>query len=310
MIFTNKQINEIIQSIRNLHWLFIAESLGVDLVPEDMVPVLKNIGFKEAEINSYPELLFQFGLLSSALKDKTVKDMTFNQLKSFVKRGKILPLTENERYMIKLIESRLTDSVIGLGNKVASDVRNILTEKELKNRGKYGEIIRKQIKHSLKTRQGQNELASELAMKTGDWNKDFSRISQFVLHEAFDNGRAAAILRSHDGNADEALVYKLVHHGACNVCNKLYNEYDNKEKKIKPKVFKLSELLGNGTNIGRKYNELKPIIGATHCWCRCNLLYVGDSTIYDFKEKRFRPQISDDARRLKLDKIISVEIKY
>lgn len=57
-----------------------------------------------------------------------------------------------------------------------------------------------------------------------------------------------------------------------------------------PKVFKLSELISNGTNIGRKVNEWKPTVGSTHPWCRCLLRYLPDDYDWSNESKTFTPK--------------------
>ena len=287
MVLNPKQINELVESIRKLHWVFVAQNFGTNFVPKDVLKDLKKWGIKEVVVKSYPEYAFHFGLLSIALKHKGAKKINFKQLKKFISSGEWLPLTKWERYGLSLIENRLVDNITGLGNKVSSDFKTILIEADLKQRKQFEKIIRGEAKDVFTSRGGVKKLVSQLGHKTKDWTRDFGRISDFILHEAYDNGRAYGILRHYNGDADKALVYKNVYNQACSHCKRLYLEYDRKAKDFKPKIFKLSELLTNGSNVGRKVNDWKPVIGATHPWCRCTLEYVQPNSNWDYKLKRF-----------------------
>ena len=45
-------------------------------------------------------------------------------------------------------------------------------------------------------------------------------------------------------------------------------------EKKKPRIFLLSELEANGTNVGRKRRDWLPTVGAVHPWCREILLDI------------------------------------
>ena len=38
-----------------------------------------------------------------------------------------------------------------------------------------------------------------------------------------------------------------------------------------PRVFKLTELMGNGSNVGRKHNDRRPVVQSFHPYCACRL---------------------------------------
>lgn len=286
MIFTPKQLNTLINAIENLHWSFIAEQMGTKYVPDSVLKQLADFGIKKTLVVSKPEQAFQFGLLSIVLKDSRTKKMNFKQFLKFIKSGKWLPMTKGEIYGLSLIENRLIDGIKGLGNKVSSDFKTIFIEKDLKQRAMYEKIIRGEAKSVFANRQGVKSLVSELGHKTNDWARDFSRISQFVLHESFDNGRAFGFIRKY-GEPEKVRVYKRVHKGSCKICDKLFNEFSRKHGGYRPKEFYLSELLANGTNVGKKQSDWLPVVGSVHPWCRCDLEIILQGYEWDWSKKRY-----------------------
>ena len=102
------------------------------------------------------------------------------------------------------------------------------------------------------------------------------------MHEAFDNGRAVQIKQLYGKDAE---VYKDVYPGGCPVCRRLY--LISGEIGTEPIVFKLSTLLANGTNIGVKQANAKPVIGATHPYCRCTLNVKPPNTEWNQELKQF-----------------------
>ena len=85
-----------------------------------------------------------------------------------------------------------------------------------------------------------------------------------------------------------------LHNCDCPHCRKLYLNTDGT-----PKLFKLSELEANGTNIGLKPSEWKATISQAHPRCRCLLQYFEDipnTKIEDFEfdESKSRYILKED----------------
>jgi hypothetical protein len=281
MFFTPQQINEIIAELQKTNWLFIAHNINPALLPESVMQDLIRSGFRPEQIIKFPELAFQFGVLSTHLKKAQADKITLAELKKQIKTNKILPLSETEKNALQIIEQRAVNGITGLGNKMSSDLQTIIIEGDIKKRRQYEKIIKETSKQAIEKRETKKWLANEIANKTGDWSRDLDRIADFILHEAYDNGRAFSI---RDKYGDTAKVYKRVHKDACKHCKKLYliNTKTNE-----PKIFLLKTLLDNGTNIGVPAKDWKPVIGATHPWCRCDLEYVMDNYAWDKKQTKF-----------------------
>lgn len=69
----------------------------------------------------------------------------------------------------------------------------------------------------------------------------------------------------------EIRVYKRVKNDGrlCAWCNKFYTNKDGS-----PKVYRLTDLLANGSNDGLPKSAWKPVVGSTHPRCRCELHYL------------------------------------
>lgn len=256
------QIQELTDIINAYHIFFIAKEVGKDILSENDRNTLKSIGFKESDLpdKSKLEESFRFGMLAYAVGDDKVKKMSYNQFKKFLAEQQFLPLSEVEHYALRSIKVQAYGDIKGLGNRISRDLTTTIIEADKKQRSKYEAIIKQESERAISNRQTLKQLSSELSKKTLDYARDFDRISDYVMHQAFDEGRAMQILQK---NGEEALVFKSVKPGACEHCNKLYltNGFGSK-----PIVFKLQDLLGNGTNIGKTVKEYKPVIGATHPW--------------------------------------------
>jgi hypothetical protein len=99
------------------------------------------------------------------------------------------------------------------------------------------------------------------------------------MHDAFTRGKLEGIVRKY---GDTAYVYVEVLPDACDHCKGLYHKSDGT-----PIIFMIRQLLGNGTNIGRKSKQWKPVVPPLHPWCRCELFYVPAGYEWDSKSKMF-----------------------
>lgn len=294
MFLTQDQIQEIYQLVDDATYMFIARNVSDEYITEEQIQRLVSLGFKREQILSLPHVAFEFGMLSNYLKDNDVKKLNFSELKNAIKSNKHIPLSSGEKYALQIVERRAVNGIKNLGATVKRDVDNIILENDSKIKSIYEKIITDESKIAIEERKSIKQLSSSIGQRTKDWGRDLDRIADFILHEAYDNGRAYEIMREY---GEDAKVYKRVHHDACESCHELY--YDNVLTR-KPKIFILKELIANGTNIGRKKRDWKAVVGATHPYCRCDLEYVPKGWIWSDKTKRFIPPKSKKKKRAKV----------
>ena len=290
MLFNSSQIEEIMSIINLQHILFVAMNVGIELLSDFELDLLRKAGFDIDEIKQSPfDEMFRWGLLSSALKEAQSKKVTYEQFKNFLLEQK--PLSPVEEYALSFAKQQANSDIRGLGNKIQKETRQIIIEASQKQREKYEKIINTELTESIKNKRSITEMVSNIGHKTNDWSRDLGRIADYTMTQAYEEGRAQQIKNQY---GDEALVYKKVFQSGCKKCVQLYL---TKGVGSQPRLFKLSELQANGTNIGRKVDEWLPTVGPTHPHCRCMLVsvdpnYEWDETTQDFsKPKQFERKV-------------------
>tara|TARA_R110001599_G_scaffold162606_6_gene351927 strand:+ start:531 stop:1463 length:933 start_codon:yes stop_codon:yes gene_type:complete len=264
-----EQVNELLQILDSHTLMFIGQSLGPDYLTKDEKKSLNKIGINPSVLY-HPEMdtmktAFYFGLISDALGKTEANKVTFKDLKQSIQKGEYLPLTYKEQATIHSAKMQYLGDIKANKGKIFNDVNGIIRENDKNNRAAYEEVIREELVQGIKDKKSAAQIASELGHKTGDWRRNFGRIAEFTSHQAFDEGRAALYRRK---NGDDALVYKQPYDGACKHCTGMYL---TKGAGSAPKIFKLTVLEANGTNIGKKTVDWKPVVGSTHPYCRCTL---------------------------------------
>lgn len=286
MIFSPAEIRALNSILERTHLVYLGSQLGTDVLSPSEIKTLKLNGIDVRHLPNIGkvDVAFRFGLLAHSLGKAKATNMSFNELKNFITSGDFVPLSEVEQFALRTIKHRAYSDIKGLETRVIKGVGETIIQKSKTQRQRYEKVIKEEAAKSIRNNRTVAQMASEIGHRTQDWARDLDRIADYVLHEAFDTGKAFSVQRQH---GEDAEVYKEVYPGACKHCQRLYLTNGIGSKPI---VFKLSTLVSNGSNVGRKVDEWKAVIGPTHPWCRCELENVPPGYQWDDQKKDFRPK--------------------
>lgn len=299
MIFSFSQIQDMLAILKRHELVFIATQVGTQfLTPADKA-ILLAAGI---DVNKFTnsqgiiEHAFLFGILATAIGDKRAKNMTYAQFQKFLASGNYVPLTEVQRYALDQMKNRAYTDITNLGNRMRNAVSNAVVNSNRKRAALAQKMIRSKAIKAVELRWSTRQLAAELAAASQDWEVDWQRIASYLMHEAYNTGRAQAILQEAGPDAE---VYFDVYPGACKECKRLYLT-DPDDPDSEPIVFKLADLMENGSNIGRKAAQWKPSIEPTHPYCRCTLNYKQPDRAWDPVTRSFTKVIKRKSKNPKL----------
>lgn len=106
-------------------------------------------------------------------------------------------------------------------------------------------------------------LGAALKDKVQDWNNRWKLIVDTELARASNYGSMDAIFANNkDKTPDEVYVYKVGPSDGvtCKYCYQFWFMPD----KVTPRIYKMSELIANGSNVGKKKKDWKPTVDLTH----------------------------------------------
>lgn len=278
-----QQTQELLKIIDRNQLLIVTSELGSDYLTDYDKQLLRTYGIDPEAIyspeNSAITTSFHFGTLSEALGAFEASTITYKQIQQYVKEGKYLPVPETRKQALASIKMQSFSSLKTLNGNIFSDVNNILINK---TREGQQEFIAERLKEGIEKRKTVSQIAHDIAEKTGDWNRNFDRIIETASQNAFEQGKAAEIQRRNEGQ--DPFVYKKVFENACKYCIKAYLTNGIGSQ---PKIFKLSELLANGSNIGRKVADYLPTIDPLHPYCRCPLKEFKTGYLWNAEKQSF-----------------------
>ncbi len=212
-----------------------------------------------------------------ARKLRIPKELTPIIEKAF-KRGK-LDARANKRMTLKEMESEIS-KMGDIKNpwfklskeKTNTDITYQLEKMRSRVNSQLVEVLKPQFKVIdtvfKKDMPPEKRLASELRKITGNTRQDWEMVVKTELIEKRNQGFAQAIIDGespYSNDGVDTLVFKRPNPDACKHCKRLYLEKDG----ITPKLFKLSEWLANGNNVGKKVDEYKPTLSVVHPHCQC-----------------------------------------
>lgn len=264
-ILTPLQLQQVKDLVDDLHKWFLIRVLGESAVSASDRRKLKAKGYTWGAPLDTPLNAYQFGVLADQLRRQGKKvPFTYQEFRKFLKENPI-PMTVSERESVAHINRSITVYTEAMADEVKGTTGAILVNAEKKMRRKLEGALKRELSEGVEKRKTVKEVASALREATKDYATNFERIASTELNNAYQEGVLHGIQTQNKGR--DPLVYKLPRPDACSECADHYLHDGSK----KPRVFRLSELLANGSNVGRKRAERKPVIDSAHPWCRCQL---------------------------------------
>lgn len=280
MIFTPEEIQQLFDIIDYRLARVVADVLGKEFLTPDDEALLKRFGFDfEKELTKVPPYYqaFIFGRLTGILRPDQLNTLEYKDIQEYVERKQYKPLTRREKAEYNAAATRTYGYIKGMGNRIRETLGNAVSEQEIINaveerRIKELDVIKQEHKRGVLDKRSVQAIVSTIGNRLNDWNRDWGRIVETEMQDIYCLGKAQVIMEEH---GTDTLVYKQVFSGACTHCRHLYTKGGSGSE---PRIFKLSSLIMNGDNIGRKVRDWKPVIGTTHPFC-FNSPYIEIRTI-------------------------------
>jgi len=293
-MFSTTDIQRIVDIIQHHYSFMIFTSLGTEVLSDEDKLFLTNYGIDIEKLEEqYPPFMrnFLLGRLTAVLEEKQTKELTNEDFEKYLDRGQFIPLSERERAEYKISREITYNHLKGLANKVVGATRDIMLEENKKN------IISETISEGIKNRKSIASVVSDLGHRTGEWDRDWKRIVVTEMQNIYEQGRASEIIRKY---GDEALCWKHTFDSACRHCLKLHLTQGVGSEPI---IFKLSTLIQNGTNIGRKVDDWKAVLGTNHPYCRCDIQPIFAGQKWNKDTNRFEYSLDRERKVIRTSKI-------
>lgn len=259
---TSKIALELIRRIveRNYNRLMIAV-LGDDNVSQTVRDEFPNLQGK-----SLLELAYYHNYLNE--EGKADSPESFAEMKAQQSQPGALPLGSGHKFSVDFLNSNLQQ----LMNKQMNEVESSIIGAILDNNNNFKsdalkDITREDHIEDILKDQTLNDLFTKIKNKLdGKATSDWKRIINTEVSNAIGQGSTdRVVVANKNADSNEVYVFRINPEDSktCRYCRKFYIDTDGS-----PKLYRLSTLLGNGTNYGKKAEEWQPTTGSTHPNCR------------------------------------------
>lgn len=232
---------------------------------------------------------FLFGRVSAAIGTQASRSMSYTDFEKFLANMGLFAPTTREMAFYSIAAKKTYTHIKGLGERLKNDVRASIDAEEINYlaaqeaaRQKGEEMLAKEIADGTLEKRTVQKITSNIANQMNDWQRDWGRIVETECQDVYNMGQAQYMMTL----APDPLVYFDVFPGACKHCIRLFLTNGVGSK---PRVFKLSTLLANGTNYGVKVRDWKATIHPVHPFCRCDLRYLPQGYEWNEETGRFEP---------------------
>lgn len=285
MILNNNQILEILNVIKRNNLLYVVGSVGLECLNKEDIEFLKDRGIDieaiKADFTPF-EQAFYFGRLCGLLNNKDAMKLEYSDLLKYLRKGQFSKLTEREEIMLNLAKQKTYNHITWLTTQQQTEVSTIINEENKKSL-ETQKLIRDEIALGIEQKKSLRRISNDIQIKMNDWTKNMDRIIETEYNNVFQSGRAAEYEKKY---GSDVRVYKEVYKGACRHC---IEKYLTNGIGSKPRIFTLSELKKNGSNIGKKVGEWSGVLESMHPHCRCLLNNVLSGWEWNEELKQFKP---------------------
>lgn len=266
MFLSEDQLHELQSIINDAHSAFVANYVAPQAIPQDVLRQLQAAGVINPQASTIRDA-YAYGVLATILRDRPdLSSGTYQQLVSAI-RANPVPQSAVERQAVAVAQLSAAQYIQGIGVRMAQAVGSEVMQTDAEARADLQERVQRVVTAGIDSRASLQQVASNLGHETQDWTRDLRRVANTEVAMAMQQGASDTIQKKYGKNA--RVVVKSAP-SCCDRCLALYGSNTH------PRIFSLSELQNNGTNVGRKADDALAVIPPNHPNCRCVMVYLPD----------------------------------
>ncbi len=275
------QLRRVRQAVRDGHLAFLAEVFGPTAIDREDYDRLRAVGKIRDEKLLPQDAGSAAHALGSVIGDGSHAGRILEAPDEFWRRvgEDIQVVTEAEREAVAVLRARVGEHVRALGARLEEIVGHAVVDADdSARRGRLTKTPPVSGSHV-------QEVVARIRKATSELRRDWLRVVHTETHNAAEEAKAIALTHRDPGR--DPRVFKRPRVDACSFCRLLYLKPDG----VTPRVFLLSALIANGSNVGRRAGrpsrsgkertEWKAVVGAVHPFCGCSLSVLEDGMSFD-----------------------------
>lgn len=260
---TNFETIRKIRAIIDKHYKKLTLSvLGKSVFSEEELKQLRDAGVDTSNDASLLELIYNHNFINRA-GDVDAPTST-EDMKSQQRGPGVVPRGEAHDYTIETLNENTRQHVDKLKMDVTSRIEGIIRQNNDNYKNNALQNLNREFEADQLVKESSLGRVKQMLRDTsGDANRDWQRVALTEMSNAIGAGSVDRIVvENKDKDLNEVYVFRVIVGDAktCKFCRRFYQD----PKDNAPTVYRLSTLLGNGSNYGKKTDSWLPVVGATH----------------------------------------------
>lgn len=267
MVISKETIQKIKEIVERKYKQFTVSMLGKDTLTPQELKALQAAGIDTSNDTSLLELVYNHNFLNLEGADvgpTSVEDMISQQ-----KVPGIKPQGEAHDYAVEHANENAAQLLDKMKTDVSTRIEGIVRETNSQYKANALQNLNRPDEADQLIKEGMvGQIKQRLRDASGDATRDWNRIAITEVSNAIGIGSTDRIVaQNQNKDLNEVYVFRIIVNDSatCKWCKRFYLDEDGS-----PKVYKLSTLLSNGSNYGKKTAEWNPVINATHPNERCS----------------------------------------
>lgn len=265
-LLTDEQLHAIRQIVADHHNAFVANYISPEALSPEVLGRLRELGLISTTSNTVEDA-YVYGMVLAATQDPKVQNMGLDDFREYLSKNP-MPLSDVERRAMQYAQHQAGQYAVGLGATYSTLAgQKIISAASKLEQDKMRGQIRDLTSEAIARRKSISQLKSDLGWATKDWTRDWNRIATTELNNAHQQGIADEYAGTY---GPDVKVARRPNPDACHKCKELFLVGGVGP----PRVFKLSDLIANGTNFKKKQADWVATATSVHPWCGCQTVRV------------------------------------
>ena len=261
MIVSKSSLKKIKKIIDRKYKQITISVLGKSVFSASDLRIMQDAGIDISNDLSFLELTYIHNFLNNGVsepKPKVVGEMLIQQA-----TPGIMPQGEAHDYAIEHTNESVAQLLQKMKGDVSTRIESIVRETNNQYKANALQNLRRSDEADLLVKESMvSQIKQRLRDASGDATRNWTRIASTEISNAMGIGSVDSIVvKNQDTSLKEIYVFRIPVNDdrLCRWCRALYLDSDGS-----PRLYRLATLLSNGSNYGRKPNEWKAVITATH----------------------------------------------
>ena len=262
-LLTPLQRAKIGKLVRLRHSALLVELLGDNAVAPSVLKALKAAGLYRAPKPNIIRRAFEYG--RESIVEPRVMAMKPKEFNAYLRAHRV-ELTPQDREAVTVLRRSFRHYMAANAQAYQAKLGAAIVKADKQLTRRAAQVTLQGQAMELERRKAVATIAKDLSTITMQQLGNVDIVTSTEANNAFQDGRAREILRNSAAEGvEDPLVFKRPRIDCCPECATAYLEEDGKT----PKVFRLSELMANGSNVGKSRADRVAVLDSFHPWCSC-----------------------------------------